>query len=476
MKRFFLCLFILGIFLVLGGCANKGMYNPKELDRLCAAPSKVKWPSYKIDSFVLKNGVKVYLLQDHELPLIHVDIRVKGGGFLVPSGKEGLEDVLAQMMRLGGSRDYPGDKLDSFLEDRGAELSVYFGFLFSNITLDTLSENFKEIFPQLVEILCSPNLNEGDLLLAKQRLRTIIMRRNDSQDEIAMREFKRLIYGRDTIYGRLPTLESVASISLSDVESLYNKIFVAPNIYVGVVGDFDVPEMKAFLEEKLGSLRPGDEIKIKLPSPHFIKSRRRVFIDKKGTNQSFIVIGHRGGFRQSPDFAPLQVMNMILSGGFSGRLFENIRTKMGLAYAVFGRFGCRYFYPGIFFVGLKTKNGSTARAIEAVERELDRLKKKGVSEKEVREAKMQFLNTLVFRYDSPQKVMERRLYYSLRGMSPDSFIQLIKEIERVNRQDVDRVARKYIHEDWLKVLVVGDRASLEKQLSVFGKWESWVPR
>ncbi len=474
MKRCFLGVFIMGIFLLVGGCATRGMYGPKQLDRLCSA-GKVKWPSYNIDSFVLKNGVKVYLLENHELPLIHVDMRIKGGGFLVPRGKEGLEDVLAQMMRLGGSKDYPGEKLDAFLEDRGAEFSVDFGFLFGSITLDTLSENFNKIFPQIVEVLSHPNFTEKNLFLAKQRLRSIIMRRNDSQDEIAMREFKRLIYGRDTIYGRLPTFESVDSISLSDVEALYKRLFVAPDIYVGIVGDFDGAKMRSFLEKELGAVPAGEEIKIKLPPPHFTSSRVRVLIDKKGTNQSFIVLGHRGGFRESPDFAPLQVMNMILSGGFSGRLFENIRTKMGLAYAVFGRFGCRYFYPGIFFVGLKTKNGSTAQAIEAVEKEIDRLKRYGVSQKEVLDAKKQFLNTLVFMYDSPQKVMERRLFYALRGMPADSFRKLIRDIEAVQKEDVDRVARTYIHEKWLKVLVVGDRASLEKQLSVFGKWEIYVP-
>jgi predicted Zn-dependent peptidase len=179
-------------------------------------------------------------------------------------------------------------------------------------------------------------------------------------------------------------------------------------------------------------------------------------------------MGHLGGYRQNPDYAALQVFNQVLSGGFSGRLFQSIRTEKGLAYSVFGDFGCNFFYPGMFFVGLETKTDRTAEAVGAVRRELRRIQQRGVSDEELQQAKDQFLNSLVFRYESPLEVVKRRLYYAYRGMDHNSFEQLIEEIKAVGPKDVHRVAREYIQAEELKVLLVGSEDKLQQQLDSLG--------
>jgi zinc protease len=179
-------------------------------------------------------------------------------------------------------------------------------------------------------------------------------------------------------------------------------------------------------------------------------------------------MGHLGDRRQNPDYAALQVMNKILSGGFSGRLFRTIRSKKGYAYSVFGQFGCEHYYPGMFFVGLKTKTAQTAKAIREVESVLRRLKRKGVSQRELDQAKDQFFNSLVFRFDKPEEILGRRMEYEYRHMPADSFDRLIEEIRKVTAEDVQRAAREYIDMDRIEVLVVGEGDALQPQLRKLG--------
>ena len=464
MKR----LIIMSMILSIMGC---GFNGPKKYNELKFNKS-ISWPNYKIISFKSNNGINFFLIEDHELPIIKFNIYVKGGKYAVPKGKEGLGFILAQMLRMGGTKKYPGEKLDVFLEDRAVEYHIDFDFLNGEIDIDLLKKDFDTVMPVIIESLANPIFTKEKLNLAKMRLLTIIARRNDRQEEVGMREFKRIIYGKNSVLGRIPTKKSVENISLQDVRTFYQKLFVGPNILVGVVGDFDKNNIKQKLNKLFQVFKKGEEIKFNFPevNPPLCK---RYIIDKPGSNQAFIVLGHLGDYRLNPDFAPLQVMNMVLSGGFSGRLFENIRTKMGLAYSVYGHFGGERYYPGLFFVALKTKNSSVTRAIEAVLDQLEKIKQYGAKEKEVEEAKEQFLNSLVFRYDSPKKVLERRLYYEIRDMDPDSFKKLINDIKGVTVKDVNRVAKKYLQPKDVDILVVGDKKDLGEELKKIGQFEDW---
>jgi len=182
-------------------------------------------------------------------------------------------------------------------------------------------------------------------------------------------------------------------------------------------------------------------------------------------NQTYILMGHIGNLRRNPDYPELQVLNEVLSGGFSGRLFQEIRTKRGLAYSVFGRYGCNIDYPGMFFVGVRTKSETTLEAIRAVEEELKAVRSEGVAAKEVRRAKDRFLNSLIFDYDTPQKVLQRRMRYAYKGMDGDSFEELIGKVKDVDRGDVERVAENYLHPEKMIILMVGNKKELQKELA-----------
>ena len=459
----------LAVVLVLLAFADPGLAGPKSYNEL-TFDRLAKWPEPEIVSFSLDNGVRFFLVEDHELPLVDVAVSVRAGQWLVPDGKEGLAWLCGEAMRNGGTEKHPPGVLNRLLADKAAVLETEFDFISGSASLNVLSEDFQELLPVFVDLLHRPAFPEDKIRLAKQQLNTEISRRNDSQSEIAFRVFKKLIYGRDSIYARVPEYETVAAVTRTDLLAFHERAYQGSNILVGITGDIDPDSLRPVLEKAFSVFPRGTPRQIALPKVQVTAEHALHVAPKSDVNQSFILMGHLGGRRQNPDFADLQVMNTILSGGFSGRLFETVRTRKGLAYSVFGRYDCHYYYPGLFFVGLQTSTSTSAQAVTAVRREIERLQK-GVSQKELELAKEQFFNSLVFRYDTPEEILGRRMFYAYRDMAPDSFQKLTEAIRQVSTEDVHRVAGKYLQPDRLTTLGVGLKDELRQQFQELGPVE-----
>ena len=455
---------VLGLLLVglLTACAQSppGPENPGNL----RFERSVSWPEYNVRTFQLDNGVRFFLLEDHELPLIDMQVTVRSGAIEVPEGKEGVTRIVADAMRSGGSEEYPGDKLNALLENRAAEMGFSFSLGSGSASLNCLKEDFPRLLPVFMDVLQNPRFPRDKIALAEQQLRTSISRRNDEQRDIAVRKYKKLIYGGDSVYARVPQYETVEAIGREDMVRFQEQAVRAGNLYVGLVGDFDADRMVDRLREAFSRVKGGRN-QLEFPEVDYSYERSVHLVDKPNVNQTYILMGHIGDLRKNPDYAELQVLNEVLSGGFSGRLFQEIRTKRGLAYSVFGRYGCNIDYPGMFFVGVRTKSETTLEAIRAVEEELKAVRSEGVAADEVRRAKDRFLNSLVFSYDTPRKVLQRRMHYAYKGMDWDSFEELIGEVKDVDRRDVERVAQEYLHPEKMKILLVGNKDELQDELS-----------
>ncbi len=464
-KVLYLIIIFLSLILLKGCTLSKEPKSYSELD----FSSSLKWPKLDIETITSSNGITFFMVENHELPLVKMILKIRTGSFQVPEGKEGLAEILGKVMRSGGTKKYPGKELNRLLEDKAANIEISLGRVSGDAYLNVLKRDFYDLLPVFVDFLQHPLFPQEKISLAKHQLKTKIARRNDQQREIAFREFKKLIYGENSVYARVPEYDTVDRITREDLTSFHKQAFNGSNLLVGVVGDFDTQKLKSKLIEEFKSFPEDQKSESQFPSVKYQPSSSKVYlVDKPDVNQSFVLMGHIGSFRKNPDYPELQVMNKVLSGGFSGRLFEEIRSRLGLAYAVFGNYGCNYFYPGMFFVGLKTKSKSTAKAIMEAKKILSDLRKSGVEEEELQQAKDQFLNSLVFRFDSPEKVLERRMYYAYRGMDKDSFQSLIKEIKNVTAKDVQRVAQEYIQIDSLQILVVGNKKELGDQLKKLG--------
>jgi predicted Zn-dependent peptidase len=422
----------------------------------------------QVETFTTENGMTFYLVEDTELPLINVSARVRTGGVLNSNEKTGLASITGTVMRSGGTETYPADSLNTLLENRAASIETGVGFTSGNASMDVLKEDFDALLPVFIDVLTNPAFPEDKIELAKTQQKSSISRRNDNPQQIGIREFQALIYGEDSPYGRTTEYATINDITREDLVNFHDKYFSASNMMVGIVGDFETKEMKQKLRETFGELPAGDETTLEFPKADYEPQSSINFIDKSDVNQSFVMMGHIGGMRDNPDYAKVQVMNRVLSGGFSGRLMQVVRTEMGLAYSVFGQYGMNSFYPGMFYAGVMTKSSTTAEAIDAIIEQIERLQNEPITKQELQDVKDQILNSSVFEYDSYEEVLNERMSNEYRGLPADAFEQYIEGVKNTTIEDVQSVAQEYLEPGNLQILVVGNKEEIGDQLKKYG--------
>ncbi len=415
----------------------------------------------------LANGMVIFLQEDHELPLIDASARIRGGSRNEPASKVGLVHIYGQVWRTGGTKDQTGDQLDDFLEVRAAKVETGGGPDSTSISLDCLKGDFADVFKIFVDLMRNPDFRPDKLDLAQKQAYTSISRRNDEIDDIAERESTKLAYGSDNPYARVPEYSTIAAITRQDLIDWHDKYVQPNNIILGISGDFDSAQMEARLRAAFESWPKGPELPVE--EINYAPAKPGYYlVEKTDVNQSNIFMVTLGVTRNNPDFYAISVFNEAFGGGFSSRLFNDIRTRRGLAYEVGGGIGANFGHPGIerFIVG--TKSQSTIESIEAIDEDIDQLSTKPITEDEIKHAKEAILNAFIFRLDSPDKVLAERMTYEFYHYPADWLDKYQAEIQKVTAAEVNRVAAKYLHRDQLAVLVVGNTKEFDKPLSTLG--------
>jgi zinc protease len=415
----------------------------------------------------LSNGMVIFLQEDHELPLINGSARIRGGSGNEPAAKIGLVELFGEVWRTGGTKSQTGDQLDDFLEVRAAKVETGGGPDSTSISLSCLRGDFDDVFKVFAELLQHPEFRADKLDLAQKQADDSISRRNDEIGEIAARESAKLAYGPNNPYAREPEYATIAAITRQDLID-WHKTYIHPNhIILGMSGDFDSSAMEAKLRAAFeswpkGADLPKSEIKFQpAPAGYYL-------IPKEDVNQSSIHMVALGTTRNNPDYYAISVFNEAFGGGFSSRLFNDIRTKRGLAYNVGGGIGTNFGHPGILQFVAGTKSQSTIESIQALDEDIDNVTKNPITEDEIKHAKDAILNAFIFRLDSPDKVLAERLTYEFYGYPADWLDRYPAEIQKITAADVNRVAAKYVHRDQLAVLVVGNTKEFDKPLSSLG--------
>jgi zinc protease len=415
----------------------------------------------------LSNGMVIFLQEDHELPLISASARIRGGSHNEPAAKVGLVDIYGEVWRTGGTKTKTGDELDDFLEVRAAKVETSGGPDSTNIGLNCLKGDFDDVFKVFADLLQNPEFRADKLDLAQKQAYDSISRRNDDISAIARREAAKLAYGKDNPYAREPEYSTIAAITRQDLLD-WHKIYIHPNhMILGISGDFDAKAMEARLRAAFeswpkGADLPKDEIQYQPAPPGYYQ------ISKEDVNQSSIHMVGLGTTRNNPDYYAISVFNEAFAGGFSSRLFNDIRTKRGLAYNVGGGIGTNFGHPGILQFVLGTKSQSTVEAIQALDEDIANLSKQSITDDEIKQAKDAILNAFIFRLDSPDKVLAERVTYEFYGYPADWLDKYPVEIQKVTAADVNRVATKYVHRDQFARLVVGNTKEFDKPLSSLG--------
>ncbi len=422
----------------------------------------------EVVKFTTDNGIRFFLIEDQELPLIDMNVRIRTGGVQVPDSLTGLAGITGSVMRSGGTESIPSDSLNQLLANNAARISTGIGFTAGSAGMNVLKEDFDKLLPVFVDVLMNPAFPEEKIALAKKQAKSALSRRNDNVSQVASREFNQLIFGENSVYGRTTEYATISNIDRQEVVAFHEENFVGENMMVGVVGDFEAEEMKQKLKEAFGQIPAGEENNLDFPEVDYNYASTINFINKPAVTQATVYLGHIGGTRPNPDYAEIQVMNNVLSGGFSGRLFQVIRTDMGLAYAVGGQYDLDKFYPGKFYVMVKTKNATVSEAIDAIIHELERLQNEPISEEELELTKDQFFNSLVFRNTSYEQILGRIMRNEYRRMDEDAFNEFVEGVRTTTIPEVQEMAQQYIHPDELQILVVGKKEAVLDQLQKYG--------
>jgi len=458
------CFAVAGFGLMWSGCAAEPARDY----------AKLKYPRLRdiqvpqVERVTLANGMRLFLLEDHELPLISISVRIRTGSVHEPAEKVGLASITGEVMRTGGTTAKTGDQIDEELESIAASVETGIGLNSGSASMSVLKQDLDTGLAVLADVLMNPAFRQDKIELAKMQYRSMISRRNDDVGSIAGREYSKLIYGPASVYARQEEYATIDAISRDDLVAFHKKFYGPNNAMLAVWGDFDAKQMTEKIEKAFEGWQKVDLDLPKTPQVEYEFRKTVNVIAKDDVNQSNIYLGHIGGLMSDPDYFALIVMNRILGGGFTGRLFKNVRSREGLAYSVFGAYSANFEYPGEFYVGCQTKSESTVYAIRAMLKEVEKMQESEVTDEELALAKDSFLNSFVFNFDSKGEIVNRLMTYEYFGY-PSDFLQKTKEsVEKVTKADVLRVARKHLKPDKVQILAVGRPQDFDQPLSELG--------
>jgi zinc protease len=422
-------------------------------------------------SFTLKNGMRVFLLEDHELPVVNGLALVRTGNLFDPPDKRGLSTVMADVLRSGGTRAKTGDQIDEELEDIAASVESNMGETNASMSFSGLKETAGTVLRVFKEVLTDPEFRQDKIDLAVTQMDSGIDRRNDDPQGIAEREISSILYGRDNSYGWSIEHADMAHIKRADLQEFYRRYYFPKNIMLAVYGDFSAPKMRSQIETLF-----ADWTVEQPPVPSFppvtAKPAPGVFLaEKSDVTQTFFAMGELSGTLRDKDYPALEVAVNILGSGFTSRLMSQIRTKLGLAYSIGAGWGANYDHPGTFRIVGSTKSASTTDAILAARAELERMRASEVTEQELKTAKDAVLNSFVFFFDSPAKTLNRVMMYEYFGYPKDFLFEYQKKVTAVTRADVLRVMREHTNAASLSIVAVGNPKDFGKPLSAAGKVE-----
>ena len=428
----------------------------------------------QVERHTLENGMKLFFVQDHELPVISIYALIRTGDIYEPVDKLGLAAMTSEVMRTGGTITRRPDEINEILEFLAASVEVDIDDETGSIELWTLKKNLDTSLEVFADILRNPAFEQSKVDLAIQQMLEIIRRRNDSPQRIRSREFMRVLYGMRHPLARIPQIDTISNINREAMVAFHQHYFHPNNIMLAVTGDFESEEMLQKLNAVFGNWTPAE---IEFPDVETVNYgfSPAVFLIDKEVEQTNIAIGHLGIKADNPDYPAVRILDLILgSGGFSSRLFQKVRTERGLAYSVGSYLGAGTRDYGAFLVFSATRNDSVAETIQVILEEIKILTETEVSDRELKAAKNQYLNSYVFKFATVNDIIRRKMYYEYIGYPPD-FLETFREnVMKVTKADVLRVAQTYLHPDDIKILTVGKGEEIEEALRAFGQVQEFT--
>ena len=465
-RSLLLCL----IFALAGATSATAQPQPVPLIR----PDSLTYPALhfkppQAERVTLRNGMIIYVLEDHELPLVNIHAVMKAGSYFDPEGKEGLAELTGILMRTGGTELMSGTAVDEELEALAIDINLSAQTENCTVSFSSLKNNLNRGIDILSQIMRQPVFGEGKLLLAKSLKMEELRRIGDDAQQFAFREFNRVLY-RGNPRGRLPSLSSVGKITRDDLLRFHERYFKPDNIMVAITGDITKTEALMLLEKYFGNWPNKGAAVEMLPPANSLKEG--LFYLPKDVPQSVVITGRFAPAKKSADSYPFTVLDFILgSGGFGSRIFQEIRTNQGLAYSAGSFYRPKGDY-GVLGTYAMTKSSTTGKALSLLRSITESIKNDSIGNAELTWAKKSLNNSFIFSFRSTEQIARQQMMLEFDQLPQDYLLKYQDKISRVTREDVARVAGHYLIPAKTITLVMGQEKNFDQPLTVFGTVET----
>jgi predicted Zn-dependent peptidase len=439
-----------------------GFMNAQKLDRT-KPPSPGPAPEIKIgsyESFQLENGLKVFVVENHKLPVVSFNLIIDRDPILEKENA-GYVEFAGQLLKTG-TKTKSKSQIDESIDFIGAS----FFTSSTNIFGSCLKKHSDKLLDIMSDISINAEFKQEELEKIKERTISSLKAEKDEPSSIAERIRKKIYYGEGHPYSETETEATVGNITLEMCKNYYSTYFKPNNSYLSIVGDITFSEAKELIQKYFSSWKSGEIPKFmwKKVEPPLIN--KVVVVDRSASVQSTIVIGHPIVLeRNNPDVVKATITNTILGGGVF-RLFENLREKHGYTYGAYSQLGSDELV-GRFTASADVRNSVTDSAISEILYEMKRIGKELVEEKELQKAKNYLSGSFAISHEDPKTIANFAVNIERWKLPKDYYTNYLKNISAITPQDVLMTAKKYILPENSFILVVGKAEEISKTLKKF---------
>lgn len=411
----------------------------------------------EIKRSVLSDGAVLLVSEQHQLPMVTMTIAFDAGARRDPEGKAGLASLTAASLTLG-TKDLSAAQFNQKVDFMGSSIAVGAGADYAQASFTSLAKYADETLRLMAATLTEPALSDDEITRKRDERLADIKAQEEQPDYVAGVTFHKALFG-NAPYGHPSegTSESVAKLTPQDVRDFYHAQYKIGGAVIAVVGDVKADEVKAKLEKAFDALKGTVPPQAEPPAPNVPPGIHPTLVDRSVV-QATIILGSGGIARSNPDYYRLQVMNYILGGGgFASRLMKIVRSKNGLAYGISSGFDAGKF-PGSFTVDTQTKNKTTNEALELIIEQLRDMQEHPVTDGELASAKKYLIGSFPLKIDRQSSIASFMLQIELYGLGLDYAERYPKLIGAVTKDEIQRVAKQYLHPDALILVAVTNQA------------------
>lgn len=415
----------------------------------------------EIKKQTLPDGLTVLHAERHNLPIVMITLLIKASPLNEPEDKAGIAYLTAKMLT-EGTKKRKSSEISEEIEFIGASLDTSTGSDYTTISLSVLKKDMEKGFEIFSDVLLSPLFPEEDISRKKEIIKGSLRQSEEDPSFLASKVFIKEVFHSHP-YGRLVngSIKSIDNIKRDDIVKFYKKHYTPDNAILSVVGDITAEELHSLIKKYLGQWKPevrrgqrSQELKIS------DQKGPKIVIINKDITQANIILGHLGIARDNPDYYAVSVMNYILGGGgFASRLMKVIRDDMGLTYSIYSSFSANK-YPGQFEVEVQTKNESAGIVIKEILKQINRMRTELVTDNELEDAKSYLTGSFPRRLETSRRIADFLAAVEFYNLGDDYIERYPDYINRITKEDILRVAKRYLDPDNYVLVVVGAKEKL----------------